>query len=201
MTSIAGITATAISVGKSSIGMLIPSISKSITSKIAVASGTAIGTIVGVSTIGVGLFVGGKILSVAGAKVKEKSTEAYNIMLENEEDMNNVISYLDRVNTTANELRFAIEYTHEGYMKYVKKFIELVDKSADWSTYTNDEQLIVDNMIRIVSILYKMINTPLLRITKTDLDGNPTEVGLDYKAAIHAVDSSKNIFNVIDYSD
>ena len=141
-----------------------------------VVAGTAA---LGAATLGAGLLVGGVIFASTSSKLKEKAGETYYAMLENEQEIKKSIKYLVQLHGAADRLASAINRTHKIYDTNVKKLILLVEREKDWKAYSEDEQLLVENTIRIVSVLHKMINTPLLKVTRTDEEGNPTRTAVD----------------------
>ena len=64
--------------------------------------GMALGsTILGATTLGVGLLVGGVIFSVTGSKLSDKADEAHSQMKKAEETINNICAYLTELENTA----------------------------------------------------------------------------------------------------
>lgn len=203
----AGTTAAVMALGTASTGTAIATLSGAAATNAALAAigggalaagggGIALGTtILGASTLGVGFLVGGVILAATGSKVKEKAYEAYSGMLENEEAINKSIKYFTRIRRSANKLYKAIKKVCLIYEVNVVKLIELVNQNTDWSTYDDDERLLIENNILLVTILHKMINTPLLKVTKTDKKGNPTETDLDTKKVNSVITSSLSLLS------
>ena len=159
-----------------------------------VAAGTAI---LGAATLGVGLLIGGATFAFTGSKLKGKADEAYSAMLENEAEMNENKKYLVRLRKAAERLDSALDTTHKVYDRLVEQFISLVKREKDWNMYTSSEQLLVENNIRIVSVLHKMINTPILKTTETDSEGNPTRTAVDDSAVDKVIHLSKTALNEI----
>ena len=198
----AGTTAAVMALGTASTGTAIASLSGAAATKAALAAigggslaagggGIALGTtILGASTLGVGLLVGGAIFAFAGAKMKEKADEVFSAMLKNEQEICKNIGYFSRLSMTADILTSAIEKISRIYDTKVSQFILLVNREKDWNSYTSDEQLLVENTICVVSVLHKLINTPLLKVIKTDDKGNPLETDLDSMLVNQAVNTS-----------
>jgi len=198
----AGTTAAVMALGTASTGTAIASLSGAAATNAALAAigggslaagggGIALGTtILGASTLGVGLLVGGAIFAFTGAKIKEKAEEAYSAMLKNEQEINKNIGYFSRIRMTADILISAIEKVSKIYDTKVTQFIQLVRRENDWNSYSSDEQLLSENTILVVSVLHKLINTPLLKVTITDDQGNPLETDLDTESVNQAVDTS-----------
>lgn len=160
--------------------------------------GMALGaTILSASTLGVGLLVGGAIFAFTGSKIKEKADDAYTAMLKNEDIINKNIEYLYRIRSAIADLSFAIRRVSGIYDKNVVRFIQLVDQKGDYNHYNSAEKLLCENIIRIVSVLYKLINTPLLKVTKTDNQGKPLETELDAESVKTAI---ANTFSVLSES-
>ena len=149
----------------------------------------------GAATLGVGFLVGGVAFALTGSKLKEKAGDAYNAMLENETEIKNSIRYLTRIRKAADELIAAIKKVHKVYNTYVIKLINLVEREKDWNAYNDDEQLLVENNIRIVQVLHKMINTPLLKVEEFDEDDNPTKTVVNTPAIKRAIASSASVLD------
>jgi hypothetical protein len=147
----------------------------------------------GAATLGVGFLVGGVAFALTGSKLREKAGEAYDAMLENEEEINNSIRYLTRIREAADKLTTAIGKVHDLYDTKVTRFITLVEREKDWNAYSQEEQLLVENNIRIVSVLHKMINTPLLKVEDFDEEDNPTKTVVNTSAIHKAVKSGDTV--------
>jgi len=65
--------------------------------------GMALGSaILGGATLGMGLLVGGIIFSIAGSSVSDKADKAWNQMMENEEKINSICDYLEKLENIQN---------------------------------------------------------------------------------------------------
>lgn len=197
-----GLTAAVVALGTASTGTAIASLSGAAATKATLAilgggtlaaggGGVAAGTFaLGAATLGVGFLVGGVIFAFTGSKIKEKANEACDSMLKNEEAMNRSVQYLSQITDAADKLCVAIETVHGVYDTHVSNLVQLVERETDWNAYSQYEQLLVENNILIVSILHKMINTPLLKVTETDEEGNPIKTDVDNDAVNSVIDSS-----------
>lgn len=197
-----GTTAAVMALGTASTGTAIASLSGAAATKAALAAigggalsvgggGIALGTtILTASTLGVGLLVGGAIFAFTGSKIKEKAMEAYAAMLANEREINNNISYLNRVRSTSESLKSVIEKVFKIYDRKVTELSWLVDRERDWNCYSSIEKLLLENTIITTALLHKLINTPLLKVTKTDDEGQTLETDLDDQSIYQVIDNT-----------
>ena len=197
-----GLTAAVMALGTASTGTAITALSGAAATKATLAvlgggtlaaggGGIAAGTAaLGVATLGVGFLVGGVAFALTGSKLRGKAGDAYDAMLENEKSIKNNIRYLARIREAADKLSTAIEEVHNVYDTNVKKLIQLVNREKDWNAYSNAEQLLVENNIRIVSVLHKIINTPLLKVDEFDGNDNPTKTVVNTSDVYKAVSMS-----------
>jgi hypothetical protein len=183
----AGTTAAVMALGTASTGTAIASLSGAAATNAALAvlgggtlagggGGIALGSaLLGASTLGVGLLVGGVIFAFTGSKIKDKADDAYRSMLKNEEQIKKSVAYLTKIGESAEKFKSAVNLVYKIYDRKVVKLTELVNRENDWNNYTSDERWLVENNVCVVTVLHKMINTPLLKVTDTDSDGNPTK--------------------------
>ena len=159
-------------------------------SAIGASGGAAVGTIViGTATLGVGLLAGGAVFAFIGTSLSSKADEAYSAMLRNEITIQTCVKSLREIQNTGEYFHSVINRIFDIYNVYVGKLLALVERETNWNAYNTEECLLVENTIRIVSVLHKLINTQLLVLKKADANHNgiPAEVELNKDTVEHAI--------------
>ena len=123
--------------------------------------GIALGTtILGAASLGVGLLVGGVIFSCAGSKLSSKADKAWEQMISNEQKINKICNYLFDLQRTAERYNATLLRMRSLYMKQLGKMRNIIDsyyeKHVNWKNLSLEEQLVIENMVLIVGVLYNM---------------------------------------------
>ena len=153
----------------------------------------------GAATLGVGLLIGGVAFAWTGSKSVEKAEKAYDSMLQSQVAIEKCLSVHTTICSGAEKFHNAIMELHGVYYRYVARLELLVGQKTDWNTYDDDEQLCVQNTILIVSVLHKMINTPLLKPVESfqnvsvEKDASDIEVELNALVIDEAIDGSNKL--------
>lgn len=127
--------------------------------------GIALGTtVLGATTAGVGLLVGGIIFGIVGKSISKKADEALEQMKAAERKINSICSYLSSLNTTAKNYRKMLESVNTVYRKHLNELdtIITVKFKRDWNDFTPQEQTITENTVLLVQLLYKMCQVKLV---------------------------------------
>ncbi len=127
--------------------------------------GMALGsTILGVSTLGIGLLVGGMIFNVTGSKLSDQADEAYRQMKKAEENINKIVEYLNNLQKTASSyidtLR-KVKYEYYENFNMVSYTVNSIGKT-DWNSFTYKEKKQTENAVLLVGLLYKMCEVNLV---------------------------------------
>ena len=137
--------------------------------------GIALGTtILGATTLGIGLLVGGAIFNATGGKLSEKADEAWAQMLKAEETINTACSYLGKLRTASNKYKKVLTAVREKYMAYfgvVSIAVDILNKH-DWNEFSDTEKLATQNSVLLVGLLYKMCQVSLVNKAKTENEMN-----------------------------
>lgn len=146
--------------------------------------GIALGTtILGAATLGVGLLVGGVIFSCTGSKLSSKADKAWEQMISNEQKINKICNYLFDLQRTAERYNATLLRMRSLYMKQLDKMRNIIEsyneKHVNWQKLSSEEQLVIENMVLIVGVLYNMCKVQLVQksnsseqnvINKADID-------------------------------
>ena len=137
--------------------------------------GIALGTtILGATTLGVGLLVGGMIFSVKGSKLSNKADDAWNQMKKAEKTINTACAYLNDLKQTANKYIYTLTTVRNKYKEnfgYVSYSVNNLHKT-DWNDFSRDEQIATQNAVLLVGLLYKMCQVNLVNKAKNENDMN-----------------------------
>lgn len=134
--------------------------------------GMALGTtILGATTLGVGLLVGGVIFNFAGGKLSDKADDAWNQMLKNEVEIEKICTYLKDLRTLSNNYQKSLGEVNELYTMHLTELKKIVNVwgHSDWNTFTDEEKRITENTVLLVGLLYSMCKVELVKkATKKD---------------------------------
>ena len=137
--------------------------------------GIALGTtLLGATTLGVGLLVGGLIFKVTGSKLSDKADTAYRQMLDNAVKINDICIYLSDLKKTAEQYNAVLMNMQALYISQLDKmrgiFKTYKEKHIHWIELSADEKLIIENMVLIVGVLYNMCKVQLV-LSPSSSDG------------------------------
>ena len=137
--------------------------------------GMALGTtILGATTLGVGLLVGGVIFNVTGGKLSDKADEAWSQVMKEEKTVNEVCNYLSDLDDVAagyiNELKIVYDKFLESF-NYVSYVVNKLHRT-DWNDFTEEEKIATQNTVLLVGLLYKMCQVSLVKKAENEKDMN-----------------------------
>lgn len=133
--------------------------------------GMALGSaLLGASTLGVGLLVGGIIFNFAGGKLSKKADEAWSQMEKAEQEINRICDYLKELSAIANNYLMTLGRVNGIYLKHLNWMDVQVNTYGrqDWLKFTNEEQMRIENTVLLVALLYKMCQVKLVEKSKTE---------------------------------
>ncbi len=156
--------------------------------------GIALGTMVlNTAAIGVGVLFEGLALAYAGSLALKQANKAHDQMLENERIISNAIHMQLEIAELSDRMKkTSVSISNNIYKPLVLKMKDLVNKKQDYLNYTIEEQQLVENTILVVQILHYLNNIPLYKVTKTDEDGNVTEVEPNTEKVNESLNNAKN---------
>lgn len=134
--------------------------------------GMALGsTMLGVSTLGVGLLVGGVIFNITGNKISDSVDEAEFQMLEAEATINKTVDHLWDLEEAAIIFHSKLIIVKEKYDECFKILSNAVNTNGkrDWTKFTYEEKLATQNTELLVDVLYKMCKVKLVE-QSADID-------------------------------
>lgn len=158
--------------------------------------GIALGTtILGASTLGVGLLVGGIIFSVVGNGTTKKAEEALSQAKENKAKIDRICSYLRQLSSAADSFHSTLDKLNTQYTRHLQILDVLVNvsKKTDYYQFSSDERIALENTVLLVSLLYKTCQVKLVlqsdnkdELNKVNFDGVGT-VKSDAEALLEKV--------------
>lgn len=127
--------------------------------------GIALGTtILGVSTLGIGLLVGGIIFNITGSSLSDKADEAWSQMKRAEKEINNICSYMINLSEVAVQYNKTMSFVNSIYMKHLRNLqnmVYILDKK-DYDKFSYEEKVSTENTVLLVGILYNMCKVQLV---------------------------------------
>lgn len=155
--------------------------------------GMALGaTILGAATWGVGLLVGGAIFSLTGNNISGKADKAWEQMIDNEKKINKICNYLSELISIAYSYNVTLERMRSLYNKQLKMMRDIIESHdngsnhVNWQELSSEEQLVIENMVLIVGVLFNMCKVKLVNQTNNNSDINSINRGDIIKAETDA---------------
>ena len=76
------------------------------------------------------------------------------------------VNFLIRLEILAHKMELHLDMIHKIYRKQVYKLETLVARNTDYSSYSDEEKMLVDTNIKLVAVLHRLINQDLTRQEK-----------------------------------
>ena len=137
--------------------------------------GIALGTsILGATTLGVGLLVGGVIFNVTGSKLSDKADEAWAQMKKAEKTIDAACTYLNDLKSAATKYTASVTKARDKYKEifgYVSYAVNNL-KKTDWNDFSEEERIATQNAVLLVGLLYKMCQVSLVNKASNENDMN-----------------------------
>lgn len=151
--------------------------------------GMALGTtILGATTLGVGLLVGGIIFNITGRSISNKVDEASRQVKKIEEEVASACDYLARLFRYATGFKDALYKVNEVYQTHLSMLKYKVNfrNKTDWNEFTEEEKLLAENTVLLVQLLYNMCKTKLVIQSESADKQNEINTADINKACVHA---------------
>jgi hypothetical protein len=156
--------------------------------------GIALGTtILGATTLGVGLLVGGVIFNVTGGKLSDKADEAWDQMKKAEQTIDTACNYLNELRDAATKYIGSISTVYDKYksiLGYVSYTINTLHVT-DWNDFSEEAKVATQNAVLLVGLLYKMCQVSLVEKAKNDSEMNK----VNRTAIDESMSNAQNIMN------
>ena len=176
----AGATTSAImALGTASTGTAIASLSGVAATNATLAAlgggGIALGTtILGATTLGAALLVGGVIFNITGGKLSDKADEAWEQMKKAEKTIDFACRYLNELKAASVAYKKSLLSVRDKYKEifgYVSYTVNSLHKT-DWHAFSQEEKIATENSVLLIGLLYKMCQVSLVNKAKYQNDLN-----------------------------
>ena len=127
--------------------------------------GVALGTaILGATTLGIGILVGGVIFSLTGSKLSDKADEAMAQMEKAKKEIDTICAYLTELHQAEEKFEGTLSAVNRVYQRHLEHLGNLVilDGKTDWESYTDAEKTLTENTALLVGLLFKMCKVQLV---------------------------------------
>lgn len=127
--------------------------------------GIALGTtILGMTTLGAGILVGGIIFNLTGSKLADKADKAKEQMEKAEWEINQIRNYLVELSQAAARFEDVLSAANRVYRRHLERLGDLIVLSGktDWNLFTDAEKTMTENTVLLVSLLYQMCKVQLV---------------------------------------
>lgn len=159
--------------------------------------GMALGSaILGGTTLGVGLLVGGLILEARGSKISEQADKAWEEVWGAEKKINEICDFLDEIEEAVGGFHNQLARVSSIYSDKLRQLSYIVNvlRKKDWNYFTEEEQLVVENTTDLVGLLFHMCKINL--VTQAN---NEQECGkVNRKEIDQMIENSENFICVME---
>ena len=153
--------------------------------------GMAMGSVVlGTATLGVGLLVGGIIFNIVGSTLSSKAENAQIQVRKNKEKIDLICEYLEQLKTEAERFDQALLKVQNVYLSHLQKLesvvenlfankfflLRLFSNKVNYHKFSSDQQLLLENTVELVSLLYTMCKVQIVKKSNKDEEMNEIEV-------------------------
>lgn len=156
--------------------------------------GIALGTtILGATTLGVGLLVGGVIFNLTGGKLSDKADEAWAQMKKAEKTIDAACTYLNDLKSAAIKYTKSLTTVRDKYKDKFACVFYIVNNlhKTDWNDFSEEERVAIQNTVLLVGLLYKMCQVSLVNKAATDKDMNT----VNQSAIDEAIDNADSVLS------
>ena len=105
--------------------------------------GMALGSaVLGGTTLGVGLLIGGIIFNIAGAKISDQADELYSQAAKTEKEVEKIVAYLEELHKASMIFKRALTDTEKQYRKHLNMLKYIVDYSekTNWKNFSEKKK-------------------------------------------------------------
>ncbi len=144
------------------------------------------GTVSSILTWPVGVLTGGLVMNASAGKQQKKADEAWAQVHEAEATIDKICIYLIDLRVAAQNYGVALGKVNKLYAPHLKEMVRIIntEKRLDWDTYTEEEQLLIENTVTLTRLLFKMCQVQL--VLKTDDPNEIPELNTDELHAVQA---------------
>lgn len=134
--------------------------------------GMALGsTVLAGAVAGPVVAVAGLLINAKGNSSLEKATEIEKTVDQTLVLIDKAAAFMTKLTTLSNDVLLELNALADYYYRFVGKLEKLVASNTDWNSYSEEEQQIVDNNIKLVSVIVAILKQPLV------VKANPDDMG------------------------
>lgn len=133
--------------------------------------GMALGTaVLGGASLGLGLLVGGFIMDSKGDKAVKQADDAMDQVLDAEKKVDAVCEFLEELHSASLQYFRSMNKVSKIYKTHLNALRKIVkeEEKTNWFDFSDHEQLLVQNAVLLVALLYKMCKVQLVLKTGED---------------------------------
>ena len=142
-----------------------------------VVGGATFGTVVGaaaagiqVAAFGFSAFAAGSVLFIKGNSLRKKAEENYQRADAIKQEVDSIVSFHSLLMEAAGLVARSIDGILSQFKSHVIKLKEIVSHSTDWNDYTECEETIIENSIRLACLLNVLCTVKLTKKTENNKD-------------------------------
>lgn len=137
--------------------------------------GIALGTtVLGATTLGMGILVGGIIFNLTGRGLSKKADEAKTQMEKAQKEINTICDYLARLRKAEQTFESALTAVDRVYRRHLEQLgnIVILGGKTDWAEFTEHEKILTENTVLLVNLLLQMCKVKLVLETNSATETN-----------------------------
>ena len=127
----------------------------------------------------------GALLNKAGKDLLKKANRAWDQMEAAEKEIDRICVFLDELKITSDTYLSALSDVEKVYRKYLQTMSGIIhtDMKTNWNMFTQAEQVVVENTVLLVQLLYKMCQVNLIVSDQSETEFNEVNIS-DIKESV-----------------
>lgn len=134
--------------------------------------GMALGSaVLGGMAAGIGIMFGGLVFEITGERLNKSADKAMIEAKNTEQNVCKIIEYYDKLIVATDAFGRVMAKIANKYFHSLRNMIDVIDPkdNYDWSNFSDEEKLIIENTILYVGLLYNMCKVQLVKKTNEEL--------------------------------
>lgn len=131
--------------------------------------GMALGTtILGATTLGMGILVGGIIFNLTGRTLSNKADKAMAQMEKAKKEIDSICAYLSKLHKAEKTFETALTAVDKVYQRHLEQLgdIVILNGKTDWTQFSENEKVLTENTVLLVNLLFQMCKVQLVLESK-----------------------------------
>lgn len=156
--------------------------------------GIALGqTVLGATTAGVGILIGGIIFNSTASHSKENAQKIFDTAIDNEIKTDRICDFLSDLRYATSKFKKSIEKVGRLYVSHLDNLNEIINSKTNWIDFDDNEKSITENTVLLTSLLYNMGKVKLT-IKTDESDEIPT---VNHELIDKSISSADNLLHDI----